>query len=67
MNTYIERIEKHAERNGKQSAIERGRTMICGWTLGREFGESSEAYFARNPLYVEFEKWFEQWQERSAS
>ena len=64
MNGYIERIEKHAAKYGKESAIERGRQMVGSWILGREFGESCESFFARNPLMEEFNVWFEAYAER---
>jgi hypothetical protein len=57
-NAYIERIEKHSAKWGKESAVERGRRMICSWTLGREFGETCDAFFARNPDMAEFQAWF---------
>lgn len=58
MNGYIERIEKHAAKWGKDSAIERGRRMVCSWVLGREFGETFESFLARNPDMAEFQAWF---------
>jgi len=58
LNAYVERIEKHAAKYGKESAIERGRKMVGSWVLGREFGETSESFFARNPLMAEFIAWF---------
>ena len=63
---YQERIEQHAAKHGRASAIERARAMVCSWVLGREFGESVESFYVRHPEYAEFETWFKDWQANSS-
>ena len=64
INPYIDRIQKHADKYGKKSAIERGTKMVCSWVIGREHGESVDVFFNRKPKYSEFNAWFESWRQQ---
>jgi hypothetical protein len=61
---YLERIERTAAKEGKAAGIQRGVAMLMSWTIGREFGESTESYFARNPEKKMFAEMFNAWRTR---
>ena len=58
-NPYIQRIENMPN---KEEAVNRGKAMVCSWTLGRDFNETCDSFFARHSMMAEFIAWFERFQ-----
>jgi hypothetical protein len=61
---YMERIERTTAKEGKAAGIQRGTAMLMSWTIGREFGETVDSYFARNPEKKKFAEMFNAWRTR---
>jgi len=57
-NHYIAEITKTEQKYGRAKAIERASRWLCSLCLGRDFGETADSYYARNPDIAEFSAWF---------
>jgi hypothetical protein len=57
--TLVQKYEAIALRWGMATAYDRATTCIAGALLGREFGETGEAFFERKPELKELRLWLE--------
>jgi hypothetical protein len=58
-NQWIAKVLETEAKRGKDKAIERGQGICMSLSLGREFGETMEAYEVRHPEIAEFYRFWE--------
>lgn len=54
-NFYIERFENWVSQVGQEKAIQRATENLSSFIIGRNFGESVQSYFDRNPDKKEYQ------------